>query len=397
MLKRTSHQCLQPISLPALLGVSARLLPCGKCPNCLKRKANELVVRVDRQLQGRNVTFLTFTYDNEHCPIYRKAYMFDKDTGEVLASAGRFVDFPQFFERADYVWRTNKKHFKVMRFKVYEECDIYDDYGFSYEYYMSLRYDDIKGCFKRVRVNHEFGDFLLVPEYGGAGYRPHYHMLCIGFSDSCIEALVSDWQSHFGAVDVRRVECKDLDSVRKLSSYITKYCSKGRFDCPYIFSGNCQKPRRSQSLNFGCGSDADFKKLCNVLKRVDLYGDYDLNVVPDGFAPAALSCVRSYNINGYSYPMPKYLIRKIFFNHGKEISADGKVRYFSRATPVQKEVSASILADLVCDFKRKAGDDDLVNSRSLSSDSVIHSDDEKALYYAAVSHFVGDLECNSIY
>lgn len=112
--RETSHPCLNPISLPSLFGISARLLPCGKCANCLKRKANELVVRMSRQLLGRRVHLLTFTYRNESLPIYGRRTVVDSETGEVLKVCSGFLDSWRdvFLENAPFTRVVNKKVFR---------------------------------------------------------------------------------------------------------------------------------------------------------------------------------------------------------------------------------------------------------------------------------------------
>lgn len=58
--------CLLPIT------VSSRIVPCGKCVNCLKRKANDWYIRVKHEMRstepGMNNYHVTLTYNDENLP-----------------------------------------------------------------------------------------------------------------------------------------------------------------------------------------------------------------------------------------------------------------------------------------------------------------------------------------
>lgn len=74
-------KCLSPVTIknPNFHPDSAELrylnepryieVPCGKCYNCLRKRANEWVFRLEREMRYHLcATFLTLTYDDEHLP-----------------------------------------------------------------------------------------------------------------------------------------------------------------------------------------------------------------------------------------------------------------------------------------------------------------------------------------
>lgn len=357
---------------------------------------------MSRQLFGRKVHLLTFTYDNAHVPIYRRCTSVDSLTGEVLKVVTGFADFERerFLTCAPFTRHRNKKGVMVKRYSpyMYERLTGYKAVVEQRELYQSLRYDDIKKLLKRFRHSFELSDYICVPEYGGAGYRPHYHFIAIGLSDDAVSFLVSNWK--MGSVDVRSVPSSDISQLSKVSNYLAKYASKGCYDCPYIFSGHCLAPRRSISENFGVGDAESFAALKYRLCRFDLYGEYDpITVNSDTINVNALLRERKYSINGFSYPLPKYLIRKIFFSkksyydYREEVTKTHVV-----ASPLQRKVANAVLSDLVKDFEKKYPESFTPDRKAFCSTSTVQSYDPFKDYSDAVTaDFKRSIEQDTIY
>lgn len=139
-------------------------LPCGRCPNCLKRRIDGWVFRLSYHMRSvKSSFFVTLTYDNASCPV--------------------------------------------------------SDNGF-----MTLRSRDVQLYFKRLR--RSLGDSSSVPdnlrlkyyvsgEYGTKTFRPHYHAIVFNADP---DSIVKCW--HHGHVDVRPVNTSRIAYVLK---YITKY------------------------------------------------------------------------------------------------------------------------------------------------------------------------------
>lgn len=236
------NQCLHPISVPKVTGVAARVLRCGWCPNCLKQKKNELMVRTVRESEGKNVAFLTFTYRPSDTPVQITDFVADENGEYVVKSCIVRDKELSFHNNAPFQYVVNKNGKRSKKYGVYSE-EL--DNGFRYRYY-TIDYTDPQKMLKRFRIKNPnvLKSFILVPEYGGLTYRPHYHMLVIGMSERYIQDLVSEWK--FGNVDIDL--CKNPNKPndpKKIASYIAKYCTKGKYDCPYIKQGFCVKPRRS--------------------------------------------------------------------------------------------------------------------------------------------------------
>lgn len=124
-------------------------VPCGKCPECLKRRVAFWSHRLEKEgLLWSYHYFLTFTYAPEHLPV-------------------------------------------------------------SENKFMTLRPDDMTLMLKRLRKQTGFkGKYYYCGEYGTHGKRPHYHMIL--FSDKEItSAILRQWPHgsvHFGKVESASVK-----------------------------------------------------------------------------------------------------------------------------------------------------------------------------------------------
>lgn len=428
------NQCLHPISVPKITGTTARILRCGWCPNCLRQKKNELVVRTVREVQGKSIAFLTFTYRPEDCPIQVTDLIVDKETGEYIEKSHIIRDSDlNFHTNAPFEWRLNKNCKRSKRYKpLFSETD----YGFSYQYY-TVNYVDIQLALKRFRIKHPgaLETFICVGEYGSVTYRPHYHMLVVGMSDSEINDLVDEWQYGDVYTDLCNTKGKSNDPM-KIASYIAKYCVKGKYDCNYIKEGKCQKPRRCSSKGYGCGTIEQFNQLKTNLLGGDFCHCPDPWVTDDLPLSAKqlsyMASQRKYMINDYVYPMPKYLVNKVFKKTFKVVkyvddqfnkrcfirehkSNDSEfknlvsclrkekrllsVTYHQVSSPVQKQITHQLLSILVSDtLRQQAKDKRIYTNYDLFIECQTDiSNDEKNTIDDVEKHFISDLERSSIY
>lgn len=123
--------CLTPFLLKERLN-DTMLVPCGKCPECLKSRASAWSFRLMQEMKTSwSGYFLTLTYDNNNVPISKNGFM--------SLSKGKSAH--------------HKLFFKVLRRKHERAGFDYSDPGTP-----------------RIK-------YYLVGEYGGETYRPHYHLI----------------------------------------------------------------------------------------------------------------------------------------------------------------------------------------------------------------------------
>ena len=411
------------MALPFVTGSDLRIFRCGKCPNCLKHRSSEMKVRVIREVQDKPCAFLTFTYKDQFLPLQVNDLKVSPDTGEIVFSRSRLIDSrnqsssaialrDHFFKDAPFEikWRFDKKVNRMVPVKRYsplyedsESLEFFEMQNNAYrrkameivpcdvinrrEIYFTLDYEDIKRTFKKFRMKcpDVSMSVYIVPEYGGCGYRPHFHAIVIGLSCEDCQKLADCW--YYGrsngkknpAVSLGDVRCdfvdaKDSVSVQKISSYLAKYATKGNYDCPYIRSGNCSRPRCGISQGFGLGTIEDLKRLASQVLRWDLYGVYDPKTLSDDqlekIDPYALASHRVIWLNDHPYPVPRYLYQKIIgkktlsiqIDHINEYQKNRPFNYVAcspsysyRATSLQSKVARCLslraLADVVQECK----------------------------------------------
>lgn len=145
-------ECYSPFALKNTGGTGIKyLVPCGKCPTCVKRRVSQWSFRLMQQdKESISSHFITLTYDNGHIP-------------------------------------RSKKNFKTLK-----KADLQD-------YFKRLRrYSELAGNTAKIK-------YYAVGEYGSRHRRPHYHAIVF---NAGISELVKAWsldgktigQIHFGQV-----------------------------------------------------------------------------------------------------------------------------------------------------------------------------------------------------
>lgn len=133
-------ECLTPFTVKDKQGGMIPV-PCGKCPNCVKRRVSQWSFRLMQEEKvSSSAYFLTLTYDTSRVPLTKNGFM-------------------------------------------------------------SLDKRDVQLFFKRLRkVNIEKLRYYLVGEYGGRTMRPHYHVILFNADLKTIQPAWAMGQIHYGSV-----------------------------------------------------------------------------------------------------------------------------------------------------------------------------------------------------
>lgn len=312
-------------------------VPCGKCVQCLKDRSNDLAIRsyLAAQKYG-SMHFLTLTYSPEHLPLTARLCMVDKNTGEVFHDSDyKFVSekCPQISEMRRYFINNkgNKaRYWYVNDISLTTTSFIDSDYDYYVYVTPSLDRRDVRLWLKRCRVQYEriYGkklpDFkkICIGEFGPRTCRPHYHLAFFGLSDEQIQFMASEW--YFGFYHLQTVKQINKDGSNgwlAAAKYVGKYISKGNFDCDSVLRGDAEKPR----LFCSCNLFELPKNVIEFYRCYDLFGHYDIDslfVSDSGRFLNLLDLQKLHeqtlkrakiNINGFSYKLPRSLIKKIWF------------------------------------------------------------------------------------
>ena len=127
-------------------------VPCGKCPECLSRRQNDIAVRAYREaLKFGNCWFLTLTYAPDHVPFAKTLLSIDKDTSEILIDkCSELCNKNECdFLRKEY---HNAEHGLFCKFVDLVE---FEDTKFQVVYTPTLYYTDVRLMIKNFRVKYE--------------------------------------------------------------------------------------------------------------------------------------------------------------------------------------------------------------------------------------------------
>lgn len=134
--------CITPINLKQVKNNVSFPVPCGKCPECVKKRASQWGFRLRKQAEvSTSAYFITLTYDTEHVPITKSGYM-------------------------------------------------------------TLKPEDMTAFFKAIRKKHDQTlKYFYVGEYGTDKERPHYHLIIYNADIDIIDKLWTKGSIHVGEVN----------------------------------------------------------------------------------------------------------------------------------------------------------------------------------------------------
>lgn len=103
-------------------------VPCGKCPECLKRRASGWSFRLMQQDKiSNNALFVTLTYDTEHVPLSRNGFMtLDKTDVQKFFKRLRFHLPPShpkisYYVAGEYGGKNNRPHYHAIIFNAFSD------------------------------------------------------------------------------------------------------------------------------------------------------------------------------------------------------------------------------------------------------------------------------------
>lgn len=372
-------------------------VPCGRCFECLKKKSDDMTVRVLRcNSVYPRLHFMTLTYNNANIPVAGYFCHYDKDTGTLLSQSDPVV-LPKEIQASlrplviDY--RSGRVRTSPVSAGTISSSSLKEIVELNVCPSISRTQVRLwlKGC--RTAYRRQFNrplpefKYALVGEYGSRTLRPHFH-LCImskSISDSDMRFLTSRWI--YGTTDVRSVPLQDSYKVAK---YISKYVSKGSFECDMVNKNLTERPRFCTSKGMSFIPD-DLDRLVSFYRGYDFLGEYDpndvsfVNKLSDVNIRSLINRMH-YSVGVFQFSLPKS-IKDVCFKVKDEIKG-----YY-----VQSALSAKIadylrrVDERVCNEKLRAlssqiffDSDACFNSLQGLVDFQVGKQDHSVYYYRAL-------------
>jgi len=160
-----SSRCITPFQVRDKITTQWMALPCGKCPNCMKRRTSGWSFRLMKEGErSETALFVTLTYDTKYVPLTKNGYM-------------------------------------------------------------TLKKRDIQTYMKRLRkLSDTKLKYYVCGEYGSKRDRPHYHMIIFNADAEKVEKAWSEYRAGFGYVPFGTIYIGEVNEAS--IGYTLKYMQK---------------------------------------------------------------------------------------------------------------------------------------------------------------------------
>lgn len=261
-------------------------VPCGRCPNCRKRRVDDWVFRIQQEERGAlSSYFITLTYDGNTVPLAQ-------GSGRMTLNPD---DLTNFFKRLRY----------------YEERQ-FNRKKYPHLYYQAGTTINKKGkSVPKYKQVHPI-KYYACGEYGTNRWRPHYHVIILNVKDT--KNITKAWT--LGGIDSRSCSGNAI-------AYTTGYVNKLKRVPAY--PGDDRHPEISR-MSKGLGEPY----LTDVVKK---YHTEDLS---------RLYCTK---LDGSKIAMPRYY-RKKLFNGGQRLA---QLRIIQDEVKIQEEKAYKDFRDMYGD------------------------------------------------
>lgn len=191
-------------------------VPCGKCPNCVKRRASGWSFRLmQEEKQSLSAHFITMTYDTNYVPITRNGFMqlsrrdiqlFFKRLRKNIEEKGQVEKPVKYYAVGEYGGRTMRPHYHIILFNAWPEV-VEASWKLGAVHYgsvtgasigYSLKYMCKRGRIPLHKNDDRQPEFALMSKRLGIGY---------------VQPVIINW--HKECLD-ERVYC-NIDGGRKIS------------------------------------------------------------------------------------------------------------------------------------------------------------------------------------
>lgn len=232
-------KCVSPRTMyyRDLLGVRHAFdCPCGKCVACLHNKQDSWAIRALETTKAKpQFVYDTLTFRPSALPMVELCDILDANPDIVVSEQSAYM--LQFYNNVHMLFAGQSARIPYVDRSI------------------------IRDWIRRGRENYVYDHrgkrpdwkYMVVMEYGPKTSRPHFHLLFWNISRS-------DYKKYFGLPWFERYGCtkpayfngsstsKDRECITR---YISKYCSKGFFESPWVKDGILPKPFKCVSQGLG--------------------------------------------------------------------------------------------------------------------------------------------------
>ena len=208
--------------------------PCGKCIPCLHNQQDSWCIRALETTKAKPLfVYDTLTFRPSALPMVELCDILDSNPDITVSEQSAYM--LQFYNVSPYTGQS-------ARIPYVDRSIIRDWIRRGRENY----------------VNDHGGErpdwkYMVVMEYGPKTSRPHFHLLFWNISQSDYKKYFGlPWYDRYGATKPSYFNCSSSPKDREcITRYISKYCSKGVFESPWVKDGILPKPFKCVSQGLG--------------------------------------------------------------------------------------------------------------------------------------------------
>lgn len=209
-------QCMTPFGVKKKTNNQETIpVPCGKCPNCVKRRVSAWSFRlIQEDKVSTSSHFLTLTYDTRHIPITRNGFMsVNKRDVQLFFKRLRkiheaHVTLPpiRYFVAAEYGGRTNRPHYHIILFN-----GEVGDFGKAWQL-GHIHYGQVSGASVGYTLKY-MSKQQRIPAHRNDDREPEFRLMSKGLGASYLTPKMKNW--HLQSIE-DRMYC-NLPEGKKIS------------------------------------------------------------------------------------------------------------------------------------------------------------------------------------
>lgn len=305
--------------------------PCGKCENCLHAIQDGWSIRLcETAKKAGQFIYDTLTFAPGKLPtvdISDAFYKFSPDGGLKPVDGVKVLRYNEF--KTPYYTSERLECNKLS-----EESQALLDYWDMQIPFVQRQL--LTNWLKRGREQYyrHYGKrpdfrYMICEEYGPVHARPHFHGVFFGVSfEDYMRFWGTPWKEQFGFTKPNLCKSSDIKSYECISRYVTKYVTKGSYECPLV--ADRILPKTFRAVSKGIGREYLENPIFQPwkAKSIQLWTDYnrdsglDLNLfISQKVTPLKrlskltdkdfTALTTYYDRQGYPHALPRYYRSKI--------------------------------------------------------------------------------------
>lgn len=205
--------CFTPLQLKNKNTQTNVLVPCGRCPQCYKRRISGWSFRLMQEdKRSDSSLFLTFTYDTKHVPITSNGFMglskrdvqlFIKRLRKAHTKKSKPI---RYYAAGEYGGKTNRPHYHIILFNAQLEL-IQPSWNLG-----QVHYGEVSGASVGYTLKY-MSKKSKIPMHANDDRQPEFSLMSKGLGDNYTTEAMVNWHKS----DLKERMYLNLEDGKKIS------------------------------------------------------------------------------------------------------------------------------------------------------------------------------------